>query len=178
MTELENRKIYNYIDNDKLKIEEIIKDYTNYIKKIIQNTDYVRLPKEDIEEIILDVFLAVWKNQNRLDINKNMSSYISGITKNLFIKKYKKYRIHESIDDYEEKCIDLTSEKQKILVEEFKKIKKEEDKEIFTMYYYEEKNIKEISKICNMSESKIKSKLFRVRRKLKKALKERGYSYE
>ena len=41
------------------------------------------LSNEDTEEIILDVFLILWQNKNKLDINKNMSSYIGGVTKNL-----------------------------------------------------------------------------------------------
>ena len=47
--------------------------------------------------------------------------------------------------------------------------------QIFIQYYYEERNIKEISKIFNISESKVKSKLFRIRKKLKKVLNGRGY---
>ena len=58
-----------------------------------------------------------------------------------------------------------------ILDEKFKK-----KIEVFVEYYYDERSIKEISKIFNMSESKIKSKLFRVRKKLNKVLKKRGYS--
>ena len=53
---------------------------------------------------------------------------------------------------------------------------KQEDKEIFIEYYYDDKNIKEISKKFNMTESKVKSKLFRVRKRLNKILKKRGYS--
>ena len=52
---------------------------------------------------------------------------------------------------------------------------KAEDREVFIEYYYDEKSIKDISKIFNMSESKVKSKLFRTRKRLGKALKKRGY---
>ena len=61
------------------------------------------------------------------------------------------------------------------LTKELEKIK-QEDKEIFIEYYYDDKNIKEISKKFNMTESKVKSKLFRVRKRLNKILKKRGYS--
>lgn len=177
MIELKNKKIHNYINNNILEIETVIKDYTNYINTIIRNT-YTFLPDEDIEEIILDVFLIVWKNQNKLDINKNMSSYLAGITHNLIKKKFRTCKVNENIENYEEQCIDLTNiefnylqnEKNKQILEKLEKLKKE-DKEIFIMYYYNEKTIKEISKIFNMSEEKIKSKLFRGRKKLKKLFK-------
>lgn len=181
MTELKNRKIYSYIIDNKLEIERIIKDYTNYIETIIKN-NYLKLSDEDAEEIILDVFLAVWQNQNRLDINKNISSYIGGITHNLIKKKYRKYIVNENIEDYESQCIDLTNiefdylknERNKLILKEIEKMKKE-DKEIFVMYYYDERKIKDISVIFDMSEEKVKSKLFRIRKRLKKLFNDRGY---
>ena len=179
--EVKNRKIYNYMSNNILNMEDIMNDYTNYIYTIIRNS-YVNLPDEDVEEIVLDVFLTIWNNQSKLDINKKLSSYIVGITRNLIKKKYRDYITNDNIEDYEEQLVDLTNielifsknEKQKVILNELEKMKKE-DKEIFIQYYYEERNIKEISKIFNVSESKVKSKLFRIRKKLKKVLNGRGY---
>ena len=179
--EVKNRKIYNYMSNNILKIEDIMNDYTNYIYTIIRNS-YVNLPDEDVEEIVLDVFLTLWNNQVKLDINKKLSSYIVGITRNLIKKKYRDYITNDNIEDYEDQLVDLTNieltfsenEKQKVILNELGKMKNE-DKEIFIQYYYEERNIKEISKIFNISESKVKSKLFRIRKKLKKVLNRRGY---
>lgn len=179
--EVKNRKIYNYMSNNILKIEDIMNDYTNYIYTIIRNS-YINLPDEDVEEIVLDVFLTIWNNQNKLDINKKISSYIVGITRNLIKKKYRNYITNDNIEDYEEQLVDLTNieltfsenERKKEILNELEKMKNE-DKEIFIQYYYEERNIKEISKIFNISESKVKSKLFRIRKKLKKVLNGRGY---
>lgn len=180
--EVKNKKIYAYIENDKMKIEEIMADYTNYIYTIIRNFN-TNLFKEDIEEIVLDVFLTLWKNQYKLDINKNMSSYIGGITKNLIKNKSRQNKIILNIDDYEEQLMDLKNiemfliqdEKKKIVIAELEKIKQEE-KDIFISYYYDDNSIKEISNNLNISESKVKIKLFRIRKKINKALKERGYS--
>lgn len=77
---VENEKIYTYIENNKLQMEKIMETYNNYISTIIRNS-HINLSNEDVEEVILDVFLTLWKNQNKLDINKSMSAYISGITK-------------------------------------------------------------------------------------------------
>ena len=179
---VEDRKIYTYIENNKLQMEKIMANYSNYISTIIRNS-YIELSSEDVEEVLLDVFLTLWKNQNKLDINKSMSAYISGITKNLIKYKYRQCKENQNIEEYEEKLIDslnieimiLQNERQNVIAEELEKIK-QEDKEIFVEYYYDDRSIKEISKIFNMSESKIKSKLFRVRKRLNKALKKRGYS--
>lgn len=179
---MNNQKIYNYIDDNKLNIQKVMNDYTNYIFSIIRN-DYINFSDEDIEEIILDVFFTLWNNQSKLDINKKMSSYIAGITKNLIKKKYRSNRkINENIDDFEDKLIDFSNielsfiqrERNKIINDELNSMKTE-DKNIFIKYYYYEKSIKEIADNFNMSESKVKSKLFRIRKKLHKALKKRGY---
>lgn len=179
---VEDRKIYTYIENNKLQMEQIMENYSNYISTIIRNS-YIELSSEDIEEVLFDVFLTLWKNQEKLDINKSMSAYISGITKNLIKYKYRQCKENQNIEEYEEKLIDslnieimiLQNERQNVIAEELEKIK-QEDKEIFVEYYYDDRSIKEISKIFNMSESKIKSKLFRVRKRLNKTLKKRGYS--
>ena len=179
---VEDRKIYTYIENNKLQMEKIMANYSNYISAIIRNS-YIELSSEDVEEVLLDVFLTLWKNQEKLDINKSMSAYISGITKNLIKYKYRQCKENQNIEEYEEKLIDslnieimiLQNERQNVIAEELEKIK-QEDKEIFVEYYYDDRSIKEISKIFNMSESKIKSKLFRVRKRLNKTLKKRGYS--
>ena len=91
-----------------LNIELAMKDYNNYIYKIIKNK-YNNFSDEDIEEIILDVFLTLWNNQNKLDINKKMSSYIAGITKNLIKKKYRTNNNDEDIEDYENQIIDISN---------------------------------------------------------------------
>ena len=54
---------------------------------------------------------------------------------------------------------------------------KKEEKQIFIMFYYKSKKIKEISKELNISEAKVKITLHRLRKFVKKKLKERGYDY-
>ena len=50
-----------------------------------------------------------------------------------------------------------------------------EEYEIFTKYYYEEKKIKQIAKELNLSTSNVKTKLHRTREKLKKILRIGGF---
>ena len=176
-----NVKIYSYISDNKLDIEKLMKDYTNYISTIIRNNASI-LSTEDVEEIILDVFMALWKNQYKLDINKSMSAYISGITNNLIKYKLRQNKnINSNIDEFENQIVDIDNVELSIMQNEREKIISKEldllklnDREIFIEYYYSQKSIKEISIMFNMSESKIKSKLFRIRKKLKKVLQDKG----
>lgn len=176
-----NDKIYNYIKNNELEIEEIMKNYNNYIYTIIKRST-IMFSKEDEEEITLDVYLTLWNNKEKLDINKSMTAYIAGITKNLILKKIRQQKHIENIEDYQEKLTSIQnieldyveSQKNELIINELDKMKKE-DKEIFISYYYKERKVKEIAIIFKMSESKVKSKLFRIRNKLKKILKKGGY---
>ena len=175
---MKKEKIYEYMKNNELNIEDIVKDYSNYVQTIIKNT--ARINVEDTEEIISDVFVTLWKNQEKLDINKKMSSYIAGITKNLIKKKYREIEEIENIEEFEENLIfneniTLFSELEQLddlLINELGKMKKEEQ-DVFSMYYFENKKIKDIAKVLNFSESKVKMKLNRTRKKLRKVIKER-----
>ena len=179
---MKKEKIYEYMENNELNIENVIRDYSNYVQTIINNK--IRIAQDDIEEIISDVFVTLWNNQKRLDINKKMSSYIAGITKNLIKKKYREIKEFENIDDFDEKLIfdenlimySATDEQYDDLLNELNKLKVEEQR-IFLMYYFENKKIKEISKLLNFSESKVKMKLNRCRKKLSKILKKRDGDY-
>lgn len=174
---MKKKLIYEYLENDELDIELIMKEYTNYIFTIIKNSSNNLIP-EDIEEIISDVFLTIWNNREKLDIEKELSPYIAGITKNLIKKKYRDNKTHENIEDYEERLIciegiDLYCEEEEqneILIKNLELLKPEEQR-IFMMFYYEDKKIKEIARILDVSQSKVKMKLYRIRKKLKQSLK-------
>lgn len=53
--------IKDYIENNILDIEQIIKDYSGYIYTIITNSSKNYFSDEDIEEIIADTFLFFGK---------------------------------------------------------------------------------------------------------------------
>lgn len=153
---------------------------------IIKNSGYL-FSNEDIEEIASDVFLVIWKNKEKLDSNKEITPYIAGITKKLILKRKSNVKNNgENIEEYENSLYEKNSdihikieenEKINILTNELTKMK-EEDKNIFTYYYYQSKSINDISSVLKISQIKVKSRLSRIRKKLKKELEKRGYGYE
>ena len=161
-------KVSNQIDWDK-----IIDDYTPYINTIINNMAN-SLSYEDKEEILLDTFFMLWKNQD--NILYSLKAYIVGITKNLIKEKLRKRHITYNISDYEEiltDCennIDMEERAEIIIIEKLFKTLKEIDFKIVNMFYYSSKSIKEIAKELNMSEFNVKTRLYRVRKKIKKEL--------
>ena len=67
----------------------------------LMNDRYIRgkYSFEDIEEIISDTYVTLWNNTEKLDINKKISSYLFGITKNLIKKKYRKIKSNSLVFD-------------------------------------------------------------------------------
>lgn len=133
------------------------------------------LNKEDKEEILSEIFFIIWKNKNKLDINKNLSSYIAGVTRNIVKEYLRKIRINYNICDYEN--ILYSYDNIEILdtnIEEIKKIEnklekmKEIDKKIFLEFYYSGKTIKDIAKEQNITTFSVKQRLYRIRNKIKK----------
>ena len=61
-----NNKIKNYFEGNTLNLEKLISDFEDYVYIIIMNSG-IKICQEDIEEIKLDVFIAIWKNQKKLD---------------------------------------------------------------------------------------------------------------
>ena len=89
---------------------------------------------------------------------------------------------NDNIEDYELVLSDIenielkfvTKEENKVINDEVNRLKTEY-RDIFYMYYYDEMKIKDIAKYYKVSENKIKLKLFRIRKKLSKRLKKRGF---
>ena len=169
-----DKEIKQYIKNNELDLEKIINEYSSYIATIINNMASA-LSNEDKEEIISEVFFILWKNKHKLDINKNLSSYIAGITRNLVKEYLRKIKIDVDISDYENSLynydkIDLLDDN----VEEISKIEeklknmKKIDKTIFLDFYYSFKSIKDIAKEQKISEFSVKQRLYRIRNKIRK----------
>lgn len=170
------------IEKTDIDLEEIINQYTGYLNTTIINMAGGNLSKEDIEEVISDVFFVFWKNIDKFDKNRELKYYLVGILNNLVKEKFRKIKITYNIEDYIDisnidiNCIYEQREREIIIERALNKLSSE-DRTIFIMYYYDFKKIKEISEHLKISEFAIKSRLHRIRRKIKKELESEGYSY-
>lgn len=179
---MKNETIASFEEDGILNIERVISGYNAYIYKILRNS----ISNEaDIEEILSDVFIIFWKNYKRLDRETKIKPYLIGITKNLIKKKYRDYSVNiENIELYENNIVSHINieelvenkEKSEIISDSLSNIK-DIDRRVFIMFYYNQKKIKDIAKILKVSEAKVKIILYRVRKTIKKNLKERGYNY-
>ncbi len=179
-----NNLIYMYMDNGKLNIDKIADEYSGYLWKIITNSGIYK--EDEIKDIISDAYLVLWNKQNSLDINNPLSPYLVGIVKNLIRRYFSRLSnkiIESNIEDYEnmiieDNVIETNFENKEInsnILRILKSLKREE-KNIFMDFYYEERKIREIAIKYNFSEGKVKTKLHRIRNKIRKELLKGGYS--
>lgn len=178
----ENEKLVDYIKDNKLDLDELVNNFSPYVKTIINNMAGEQLELEDKEEVFSDVFFILWKNRDTEIFA--LKYYIVGITKNLIREKLKKKKITYNLEDYEN-ILQFTDENIEIFSEErdqisrikniLKKFKPIEIK-IIELFYYSSKSTKDIAKELNISEVNTRAKLSRIRKKIKRHL--NGGKYE
>ena len=181
---MKNEILKDYLKNGKVDIDKIIDDFYGYVYIIVKNGVSMAITNEDIEEIISDVFVAIWKNSRYLLKTTEIKPYLTGIAKNVIRNRYRNTELNFSISDYEENLVDTCNiekiteenEQNKVIFNTLKTVKTKEY-EIFIMFYYESKSVKEIAKVLNLSISNVKTTLHRVRKIIKRNLEDGGYGY-
>ena len=172
--------IESYIVDDQLDMPRVFDEYYHYVSTIIKNKHTIK--PEDEEEMIEDVFLILWKNKDRLDRKAVFSPYIAGITKRLVYKKYRELSKTMEFSQYENEMIshfnvDSIVEQKEMNDCITKNLKALGDIEYekFKKFYYEGKKVKQIAKEMQLTNSNVKTKLHRTRKKLKEILKLGGF---
>lgn len=179
---MENKnELENYIINEKIDLDKIVDDYTPYLRTIIQNMVNNNLSEEDKEEIILDTFFILWKRYKENYSIKSLSSYMAGITRNLVKEKLRTLKHTIDIEQFDNS---IEFSKLDTYLQEIEEINELQDKiknlkkvdiQIINMFYYEDKSIKDIARELNISEVNTKTRLHRIRKKIKQELKRGGF---
>lgn len=172
--------IESYIVDNQLDMPRVFDEYYHYVSKIIKNKHTIKI--EDEEEMIADVFLILWKNKDRLDRKAVFSPYIAGITKRLIYRKYRELSKMIKFSQYENEMISHFNVDEIVEQKEMndcitKNLKAlgDTEYEIFKKFYYEGKKVKQIAQEMNLSNSNVKTKLHRTRKKIKEILKVGGF---
>lgn len=175
-----------YFKRDENAVKETQKKYNAYLSNISYNILYNR---QDSEECVNDTYLKAW---NSIPPNKPnvLSTYLGKITRRLSIdvlrgknrKKRKATEYDLSLDELE----DCVGEKDSIekqvdvnllsnLINKYLSEISSEARIIFVCRYYYMDSVRAIANYYDMSESKVKSSLYRTRQGLKKYLMGEGF---
>ncbi|MGO1469235.1 MAG: RNA polymerase sigma factor [Tissierella sp.] len=181
---MEDSELINlYWDRSENAISETDKKYGNYCRKISYNILY---NIEDSQECVNDTYLNAW-NAIPDDRPNIFSAYLGKITRNLSINIYNhkkaKKRGAGQVEIVLNELENIVASKNNIdreieatliteTLNEFLWTLKKEYRIVFVRRYWYVDSIKDISRKMSISESKIKSILFRTRKKLKIYLEE------
>lgn len=154
-------------------IDRAIDLYTPYLSTVLYNTVGNALPKEDLEEILSDVFVALWTHADRIDLSKGtLRSYLAAIAKNRARETLRKRREILSLEEVNAAdSADFTQffDSGDLLWNAVMELG-EPDNEIFVRYYKYNEKLREIAKATGLNLSTVKTKLSRGKRKLKSLL--------
>ena len=154
-------------------IDEAIEVYTPYLSVVLYNMVGNRLPREDIEEIVSDVFVMLWKNAEYIDLKKGtVRSYIAAVARNFAYKRFNKKKDDTCLDELEIPDESSAVDRHLVSSEVWDAVMRlgEPDSEIFVRYYKFNEKIKDISRATGIHISTIKTKLSRGKKKLRKIL--------
>ncbi|MDN3642002.1 sigma-70 family RNA polymerase sigma factor [Lutimonas halocynthiae] len=177
------------MNSDQIYIDKVLSGDTNAFAYLINKykdmtyTIAIKIVKshEDAEEVAQDSFLKAYEKLNTFKGNAKFSTWLYTIVYRNSITKIRKKKVDTSdIDDY---VIDNHSEgdefpqieamkneeQQKYVREAIDKLP-EKDALLITLFYMNDSSIEEIEQITGLTQSNIKVKLFRARKKLNQEL--------
>ena len=183
---MEDEKIIDlYWERSERAIAETERKYGAYCRSIATHILY---NQEDSEECVNDTYLRAW-NAMPKERPAILSAFLGAITRNLSLDRYRKNHsakrggkevafVFDELIDCVSKEDGLQSLEEKELVESlncFLKGLRQEQRVLFLRRYWYMDSIAEIAARYSMSESKVKSILFRTRKKLWEQLQKEGY---
>lgn len=164
-------------ENNKELYSEVIRRYqvklSHYLKKFFRNQD-------ELEDVLQEVFIKVYRNLYGFDIDKKFSSWIYRITHNEAINHLKKnYKKSISLDEQEWEIVDekfdlndhIDNKQLREKVTAGLMELKEKYREPLILYYFEQKSYEEISDILRLPRSTVGVLIMRGKEKLKESFK-------
>ncbi|WP_343488447.1 sigma-70 family RNA polymerase sigma factor [Allomuricauda sp. d1] len=171
--------------NDEAKlISQIVNGDTHAFTKVVdahKNLVFslaLRMLKnqEEAEEVSQDTFVKVYKSLKKFKGDSKFSTWIYRITYNTCLDRLKKskkrFLEQELVEVQQHQIATLHNALDGMLLKEREEIIKsclrylpEEDAGLLTLFYFEDKNLKELEKIIDLSANTIKVRLHRARKK-------------
>ena len=152
----------------------LVKRYQNLVYTVVYR---IVKNKEEAEEVAQDSFIKAFKSLKSYRGESKFSTWLYTIAyrKSLdAIKRNRRFMITELVEELSEGEVGVVDnalsylqnqERKKIISDSILKLP-ETEAAIITLYYLEEKSVKEIKQIVELTEDNIKIKLYRSRKKL------------
>lgn len=181
----EKRLLKKLKNGDTAALEKIMKHYTNYVGAIVYNIIGSYMNNEDVEEVVSDVFVAVWRQAEQIR-EGCLKGFLAQVARRASVKKLREMKKEFLVEEDEwlqipgEQSVEedvLIREREEVLRETLGRLDKT-DQQIFLRHYYFGQKVNDIAYETGMTPSAVKARLHRGRAKLRKIIEEGGYFYE
>lgn len=172
-----------FFTRDETGIEELDRKYSRHASSLALS---ILRSGQDAEECVNDAWLKVWNSipPNRPD---NLRAYVSRIVRNLCLDRLRMMDAKKRPAAYAELREELTqlfdgdvedkAEERRLTeaINSFLGRLGSAERIIFVGRYWHMQSIRELGSLCAMSESNVKTTLYRLRQRLREYLKEEGF---
>ncbi len=170
----DNHYIERVLNGDVSAYSSLVAKHKNLVfsiaLKILNN-------REDAEEVSQDCFLKAYQALGAFEKKSKFSTWLYRIVYNAAISKTRKKKLevipmdNYIIHNYSEDPLvigteEMGADEQKILVDRALQMLNEEDNLLITLFYKSENSVEDISYITGLSESNVKVRLHRIRKRL------------
>lgn len=160
--------------NIEFSTKKLIDNYSSMIFHIALG--YLR-NKEDAEDLVQEVFInyiKYIKKNNKFTDENHEKYWIIRVTLNLCNNQLKTYKKKDKFYSNDETLQEFNFDEDEICLLDCISKLKSKYRDVFELFYIKEFKISEISKILNISESNVKTRLKRARESLKTILQSGG----
>lgn len=137
---------------------------------------------QEVEEAVADSFFTLWRELDRYDPEKPLSSWLYGIARRTALSRRRALgrgpalgELPEELAEEEFDLVDRAAERENArLLRQAVEEMESPDREIFTRRYYLYQSVKEIAVQLELPEKTVENRLYRGKKKLRNTLLERG----
>ncbi|MFD2589173.1 RNA polymerase sigma factor [Croceitalea marina] len=164
-------------DDKKKRFIQSIESNKGIIYKVANSYCYNR---DHVDDLIQEILIQVWLSFDRYDKSYKFSTWLYRVALNTAISYYRREKRHETLRVSENvQIIEVNEEETEGLQEKVKLLhrligKFKEIDRALVLLYLDGYSQKETADIIGISETNVATKLHRIRKKLKKQIKENG----
>lgn len=161
---------------DSNALRELMALYTPYLCTVAANLAVPPLTAQDVEEIVSDAFIRLWRHRQDLDPNRSPKGYLVRITRNLVVDTLRSRKadclplVEEILE--QETPLETRLEQQEAVrrLKTHLEALSPVDRELLLRFYYYNQRTAAIARELAISPGAVRVRLFRLRTQLKKGL--------
>ena len=164
----------------RLALEQAISHFTPYVSAVVLRTLAGRGSREDMEEVVSDVFVSLWAHAGGLDPQQGLRPWLGTVARN---KATDWLRTHQEPPTLPQEAAGGTDEGPEEEAERREwacrlwdavDAMAEPDRTLFLRYYYYGDKLKEVAWALNLTQAAAKQRLLRGRKALRATLSQGG----